>query len=509
MHVESLNEDGDKEEIPEEKVQEEIARLKELLMVSENDENLIEALGHAAMVMMREKPEEDPEAEQLKGMLSRGDLPLTRPEWEGGDAAMLNQDNIQGFLDSKGIKLNMKNLDSEMQQTLIRFLTAYGEFSVERDTSQDLMNAVKQLVGGRMEMSAGRSKPTDKPQDFASREIALAWKLGDLAPKLNNDFLSNFVANVSEKLKSSGEMGAQRVSRDEAKIINLILKGAQGAAPAPMEGRELREINEVQDWFEQFDPTKLAMAKYQETLLREKLEKEVEEDEEEDDSVMSEDEVWETSMEFVNTKDTPDELKVMANEISRTDLNRIIENIEEVWVGDIANEVREILAENLAEVLEADEDEYKDEKDVRPPTCKKCGEEHYGACPLYDSVEEAKKGLRPNKVEDNMMRRLGKGRKGDVASGPPEKHYDDKYSRMAAKRMKPKESAVDEVSPPGWEKTVKKMKKHKEIDNPWALAWHMKNKGYKASESIEEIKEVARLMELSGIKLDKVSGEKE
>jgi len=33
------------------------------------------------------------------------------------------------------------------------------------------------------------------------------------------------------------------------------------------------------------------------------------------------------------------------------------------------------------------------------------------------------------------------------------------------------------VAPPGWEDTVKKMKKHKEIDNPWALAWYMKNKG--------------------------------
>lgn len=33
------------------------------------------------------------------------------------------------------------------------------------------------------------------------------------------------------------------------------------------------------------------------------------------------------------------------------------------------------------------------------------------------------------------------------------------------------------VAPPGWESTVKKMKKHKEIENPFALAWHMKEKG--------------------------------
>ncbi len=36
---------------------------------------------------------------------------------------------------------------------------------------------------------------------------------------------------------------------------------------------------------------------------------------------------------------------------------------------------------------------------------------------------------------------------------------------------------MDEVAPPGWEKSVKAMKKHKDIKNPWALAWSMKKKG--------------------------------
>jgi hypothetical protein len=39
---------------------------------------------------------------------------------------------------------------------------------------------------------------------------------------------------------------------------------------------------------------------------------------------------------------------------------------------------------------------------------------------------------------------------------------------------------IAEVAPPGWEKTVKAMKKHDNIDNPFALAWSMKNKGYKS-----------------------------
>jgi len=42
----------------------------------------------------------------------------------------------------------------------------------------------------------------------------------------------------------------------------------------------------------------------------------------------------------------------------------------------------------------------------------------------------------------------------------------------------PKEPVA--VAPPGWEGTVKEMKKDPDIDNPWALAWSMKNKGYES-----------------------------
>jgi hypothetical protein len=41
-----------------------------------------------------------------------------------------------------------------------------------------------------------------------------------------------------------------------------------------------------------------------------------------------------------------------------------------------------------------------------------------------------------------------------------------------------KEAKLQEVAPEGWEKTVKSMKKKKEIDNPFALAYWMKKQGY-------------------------------
>ena len=42
-----------------------------------------------------------------------------------------------------------------------------------------------------------------------------------------------------------------------------------------------------------------------------------------------------------------------------------------------------------------------------------------------------------------------------------------------------KEIKKKAVTPEGWEEDVKEMKKNPKIDNPWALAWWMKNKGYR------------------------------
>jgi hypothetical protein len=53
-------------------------------------------------------------------------------------------------------------------------------------------------------------------------------------------------------------------------------------------------------------------------------------------------------------------------------------------------------------------------------------------------------------------------------------------AKVIARRMEALgyESPLGEVSPPGWEGTVKAMKKHGDITNPWALSWYMKNQGY-------------------------------
>jgi hypothetical protein len=58
-------------------------------------------------------------------------------------------------------------------------------------------------------------------------------------------------------------------------------------------------------------------------------------------------------------------------------------------------------------------------------------------------------------------------------------HKDQKKSSQEVRGQKHKKSSM-ESAPDGWEGTVKAMKKHKDIDNPYALAWSMKNKGYKS-----------------------------
>lgn len=57
--------------------------------------------------------------------------------------------------------------------------------------------------------------------------------------------------------------------------------------------------------------------------------------------------------------------------------------------------------------------------------------------------------------------------------------------------MAAKKKQLNEVSPPGWSGTVKAMKKHKDIDNPFALAWSMKNKGEKPHYKPEKKNEAA------------------
>ncbi len=80
-----------------------------------------------------------------------------------------------------------------------------------------------------------------------------------------------------------------------------------------------------------------------------------------------------------------------------------------------------------------------------------------------DEDDEAKSHARPSGVEDSSP--FGEGKK-----LPSLKSVFGEGKNLLG---------LAEVAPPGWEDTVKKMKGKEDIENPWALAWHMKGKGAK------------------------------
>lgn len=71
------------------------------------------------------------------------------------------------------------------------------------------------------------------------------------------------------------------------------------------------------------------------------------------------------------------------------------------------------------------------------------------------------------------------------ASKKPGEYTGDSVEHPEDTNVISETKSVTEVAPPGFEGTVKAMKKYKKIDNPWALAWSMKNKGYKSHKKVD------------------------
>jgi len=63
--------------------------------------------------------------------------------------------------------------------------------------------------------------------------------------------------------------------------------------------------------------------------------------------------------------------------------------------------------------------------------------------------------------------------------GPPHGMGEGKFPSLKSIFSEGTMLGLAEVAPPGWEKTVKKMKGEKDIDNPWTLSWHRHNKDEK------------------------------
>ena len=47
------------------------------------------------------------------------------------------------------------------------------------------------------------------------------------------------------------------------------------------------------------------------------------------------------------------------------------------------------------------------------------------------------------------------------------------------------QGAMQGTAPPGWEPSIKRMKKQGDVENPWALAWWMRRRGYQPAKHVE------------------------
>jgi hypothetical protein len=111
------------------------------------------------------------------------------------------------------------------------------------------------------------------------------------------------------------------------------------------------------------------------------------------------------------------------------------------------------------------------------------GEQHGG---FHDPMPSPTKPGDRVKITDPT---LGVQLAGEVVfvydDGDIEVQLDNGDTRVVASAEVEKE----EVSPPGWGGTVKGMKDEPGIDNPWALAWWMKDKGYKSHKPDEALEQ--------------------
>lgn len=130
----------------------------------------------------------------------------------------------------------------------------------------------------------------------------------------------------------------------------------------------------------------------------------------------------------------------------------------------------------------------KEEKDDKPKT--------RGRPVDPDKPKTGKDDPKNKKVGDIFGRTTGdvpKGKKGKQHTPMKDADKEEKKAEKAKKKSLKEfieevetTQQLDETAPEGWEGTVKAMKKHKDIDNPWALAHWMKNKGYKSHKKAEE-----------------------
>lgn len=137
---------------------------------------------------------------------------------------------------------------------------------------------------------------------------------------------------------------------------------------------------------------------------------------------------------------------------------------------------------------------YAHERDMAHHYAAEHSKKHGGS---YEVVHAPKLAAKYDKRKAYGYRRPGENLEGKTlatykdgkhVSGEraPKEESVDHYEVVDLDPVKEGEQELPEVAPPGWSGTVRAMKKHKDIKNPFALAWAMKKRGAKPRVKPEE-----------------------
>lgn len=116
------------------------------------------------------------------------------------------------------------------------------------------------------------------------------------------------------------------------------------------------------------------------------------------------------------------------------------------------SELRNLISEGVEKIKESFETGPDDEVDLGDPTI-----------------------VHSNKYDFDDQETFTKMQNGRIRLDPGD--FGDKRDKELEAFGIKEEKDFEEVAPPGWEDRVKKLKHNKHIDNPWALAWSIYDKG--------------------------------
>jgi hypothetical protein len=246
--------------------------------------------------------------------------------------------------------MNPKEFEGKEKDALLQFLGAYGSFGVERGSQKELKDAVQQLANNNVQMLPETGSDEDEPTQFKDKYARLGYKLGQKAPRIKNDLLSNLASRVSYKLSHRGQTGVDPVSKEEAQVTNMILKGARegGMSESREESNPLREAMDLVNWFENYDASKI-FENRKKKELNESVAEWFDWAEVTDTGKLTEDEVWNFTASLVTNSKNPKKVREMYRQLTTADRNRVMENLHETWVPELQQRVKRALGEGHEE----------------------------------------------------------------------------------------------------------------------------------------------------------------